>query len=47
MPEWGVFDFRKFFKMGTLYLKSGQGFRRFVGITYSATFLIIFHMPKF
>ena len=39
MPEWEAFYFRKFFKMGTLSVSQKRsGFRRFVGITYSATF---------
>ena len=41
MPQWETFDFRNFLKMGTLYLKSGQDLGFFVGITYSATFLVL------
>ena len=39
MLEWEAFDFRNFFKMGTLSVsQKWSGLQCFVGITYSATF---------
>ena len=40
MPEWEAFDFRKLKKKWVLcpYLKNGQDFGVFIGISYSATF---------
>ena len=44
MPEWEAFYFCKFFKMDTSFVSQKRsGFRRFVGITYSATFGILSH----
>ena len=39
MPEWEAFYFRNFLKMGAWSVSQKRsGFRRFVGIAYSATF---------
>ena len=48
MPEWEMFDFRKFKKKWVLcpYLQNGQDFGVLLDKLFSY-FLIIFHMPKF